>query len=176
MIILTFYIWCVWLFLHWMGLIKSTVMGNVSLHYVFFNQQWKSGKYIFWTGFILLSILILLRMWIRIYGGVGYVCIVLVVWPALKDSGAEEIPRGEKRCNSMFFLWYLSLSYIEDGNDRSSVEAVTPLLFLTDRIHSSFIAVRFYFFSFCWPFLPSYLLTYVFILIFPRKIQTIESP
>lgn len=29
-------------------------------------------------------------------GGMGHVCIILIDWSALKDSGAEEFPEGKR--------------------------------------------------------------------------------
>lgn len=113
-------------------------MGNRSLYFVFDNQEWKNGKYFLIIGFIFISVfLITLHMWVRGCRGMGYVCVILIDWSALKDSGAEEIPRGVERYNAMSYLWSPSLSYVEDGNDSSSVETISPLLFLTNWTHCS---------------------------------------
>lgn len=103
--------------------------------------------------------LIILQMSVCLCGGVVYVYIILIVWDALKDSDTEEVPRGEKRYNSISLLWHLSLSIRTVGNDSSSVKTIAPLLFLTDWTHSSFIAALLFFFPFRWPFPPPYLIT-----------------
>lgn len=113
--------------------------------------------------------LIILQMSVCLCGGVVYVYIICVVWAALKDSGTEEIPRGEKRYNSTSLLWYLSLSCRTVGNDSSSVKPIAPLLFLTDWTHSSFIAALLFFLSLLLTFSSPLPHNYMFTFIFPRK-------
>lgn len=104
-------------------------MGKRNLYFMFYNQEWKNGKYFLNIVFIFIFVfLITLHMRLRGCGGMGYVCVILIDWSALKDSGAEEIPRGEEIYNAMSFLWSPSLSHVEDSNDSSSVETITLLL------------------------------------------------
>lgn len=63
----------------------------------FTTKNGKNGKYFLIIGFIFISVfLTTLHMGVPGCGGMGHVCIILIDWSALKDSGAEEFPEGKR--------------------------------------------------------------------------------